>query len=622
MCGIVGYVGKEQAVDFLIEGLKRLEYRGYDSAGIAVLENPDSRFQIPHSKKRMLVVKSVGKVAELEKKVSEKINGFIGIAHTRWATHGKPSEKNAHPHTDCTGEIAIVHNGIIENYQELRSILESKGHRFKSETDTEVIAHLLEEENKKHPFEEAFVRTLRQLRGAYGIVVLSSKHPDVLLAACLSSPLVLGIGKSGTFVASDVSALIGHASRVVYMDDLEVAVVTSDGYRIRSMKRSAKSMEKKEEVAITMDVTTANRGGFAHFMLKEIHEQPKSFADALRGRLIMEEGRARLGGLSSVEKRLRKINRIILIACGTSYHSALVGEYMLEEYAGIQAEVEMASEFRYRKPILDVRTLVVVLSQSGETADTLAAIREAKAKGALTIGIVNVVGSSIARETDAGVYCHAGPEVSVASTKAFTSQLAILSLLTVYLGRQRGMSMSMGKRIAKELNGLPKKIEEILSQVNAIQKIAKKYAKQEHYLYLGRKYNYPNALEGALKIKEIAYVPAQGYPTGEMKHGPIALVDSAALVIMTIPQDSVYEKNVSGMEEILARGGQVLVIATEGDTQIAKKATHVVTVPKTLEMLTPILSVVPLQLFAYFVAVERGYDIDRPRNLAKSVTVE
>jgi glucosamine--fructose-6-phosphate aminotransferase (isomerizing) len=622
MCGIVGYVGKEQAVDFLIEGLKRLEYRGYDSAGIAVLENHDSQFQIPDSKKKIKVVKSVGKVVNLEGKIKRGIDGFIGIAHTRWATHGKPSEKNAHPHTDCSGEIAIVHNGIIENYQELRVMLEKKGHIFKSETDTEVIAHLLEEESKTLDFEEAFLKMLWQLRGAYGIVALSSKHPDILLAARLSSPLVLGIGKSGTFVASDVSALIGHASRVVYLDDREIAIVTGDGYRIRSMKRSAKSMEKKEEVAITMDVTTANRGGFAHFMLKEIHEQPKSFADALRGRLTIEEGKARLGGLSSVEKRLQKINRIVIIACGTSYHSGLIGEYMLEEYAGIQTEVEMASEFRYRKPILDARTLIVALSQSGETADTLAAIREAKEKGALTIGIVNVVGSSIARETDAGVYCHAGPEVSVASTKAFTSQLAILSLLTMFLGRQRNLSLTMGKRFGKELLSLPKKIEEILSQVKDIGKIARKYAKQEHYLYLGRKYNYPNALEGALKIKEIAYVPAQGYPTGEMKHGSIALVDSKALVIMVIPQDSVYEKNVSGMEEILARGGKVLVIATKGDMQIAKKVAHVVYIPKTLEMLTPILSVIPLQLFAYFVAVERGYDIDRPRNLAKSVTVE
>ncbi len=625
MCGIVGYVGKEQAVDFLIEGLKRLEYRGYDSAGIAVPQgtrNKEQGTKRGEQKTKLLTIKSVGKVAELEKKLSGSIDSVIGIAHTRWATHGKPSEKNAHPHTDCSGEIAIVHNGIIENYQELRTLLEKKKHVFKSETDTEVIAHLLEEEMKTNSFEEGFMKMLRQLRGAYGIVALSSAHPELLLAARLSSPLVLGIGKTGTFVASDVSALIGHASRVVYLDDLEVAVITGEGYRIRSVKRSAKSVEKKEEIAITMDVETANRGGFAHFMLKEIHEQPKSFADALRGRLIIEEGRARLGGLSSVEKRLQKINRIVIIACGTSYHSGLVGEYMLEEYAGIQTEVEMASEFRYRKPLLDTRTLVVALSQSGETADTLAAIREAKAKGALTIGIVNVVGSSIARETDAGVYCHAGPEVSVASTKAFTSQLAILSLLTMYLGRQRNLSLTMGKRFGKELLIIPKKIEEILMQVKEIQKIAKKFGKQEHYLYLGRKYNYPNALEGALKIKEIAYVPAQGYPTGEMKHGPIALVDSSALVIMTIPQDSVYEKNVSGMEEILARGGQVLVIATDGDTKIAQKATHVVYIPKTLEMLTPILSVVPLQLFAYFVAVERGYDIDRPRNLAKSVTVE
>jgi glucosamine--fructose-6-phosphate aminotransferase (isomerizing) len=433
---------------------------------------------------------------------------------------------------------------------------------------------------------------------------------------------VLGIGKTGAFVASDVSALIGHADRVVYLDDSEVAIVNGEEYRIRSVKNAAKAVGKKEEVALTTDKSTANRGGFAHFMLKEIHEQPKSFADALRGRLIIEEGRARLGGLSSVEKRLRKIDRIVIIACGTSYHSGLVGEYMLEEYAGIQTEVEMASEFRYRRPLLDTRTLVIALSQSGETADTLAAIREAKGKGALTIGIVNVVGSSIARETDAGVYCHAGPEVSVASTKAFTSQLAILSLLTIFLGRQRHLSLPMGRRFGKELLSLPKKIEEILGQAKDIGKIARKYAREGHYLYLGRKYNYPNALEGALKIKEIAYVPAQGYPTGEMKHGPIALVDSKALVIMVIPQDSVYEKNVSGMEEILARGGKVLVIATKGDASIGKKATHVVYIPKTLEMLSPILSVVPLQLFAYFVAVDRGYDIDRPRNLAKSVTVE
>lgn len=615
MCGIVGYVGKEKAVDFLIEGLKRLEYRGYDSAGLAVLQDQKS-------KTKLLTIKSVGKVVELEKKLDGKIDGMIGIAHTRWATHGKPSEKNAHPHMDCSGEIAIVHNGIIENYQELRSMLESKGHTFKSETDTEVIAHLLEEESKTSDFEEAFFKMLRQLRGAYGIVALSSKYPDMMLAARLSSPLVLGIGKGGMFVASDVSALIGHANRVVYLDDLEVAIVTGEGYRIKSVKNASKQIGKKEEVALTMDVTTANKGGFAHFMLKEIFEQPKSFADALRGRLIIEEGSARLGGLSAVEKRLRKINRIVIIACGTSYHSGLVGEYMLEEYAGIPTEVEMASEFRYRKPILDAKTLVVALSQSGETADTLAAIREAKEKGALTIGIVNVVGSSIARETDAGVYCYAGPEVSVASTKAFTSQLGILSLLTIFLGRQRNLSLVMGRRLGKELLVIPKKIENILGQVKLIEKIAKKYSKQEHYLYLGRKYNFPLALEGALKIKEIAYVPAQGYPTGEMKHGPIALVDSSALVVMTIPQDSVYEKNVSGMEEILARGGKVLVIATDGDTQIAKKATHVVYIPKTLEMLTPVLSVIPLQLFAYFVAVERGYDIDRPRNLAKSVTVE
>ncbi len=609
MCGIVGYFGKRSAQEFLLEGLRRLEYRGYDSAGVALIE-----------KGKLKVIRSVGKVSALEERLTERSNAsMIGIAHTRWATHGKPSEKNAHPHTDCAKRVAVVHNGIIENYRELREALEKQGHVFRSETDTEVIAHILEEEMKADSFEGAFVKTLKRLRGAYAIVAVSAEHPKTMLAARLSSPLVLGIGEGESFLASDVSALVGDVKRVVYLDDGEMMMLGEDGYVVKTL---ANRKQKKEEVPLEWDRSQAERGGFPHFMLKEIFEQPKSLADALRGRLIPDEGRARLGGLRAVEKRLRSIDRIIIVSCGTSYHSGLVGEYMLEEYAGIPTEVEMASEFRYRKPLLGEKTLVVAISQSGETADTLAAIREAKEKGALTIGIVNVVGSSIARETDAGVYCHAGPEISVASTKAFTSQLAVLALLALYLGRQRGLSLVLGQRIVKELLLLPRHMEHVLEQMPAIKKLAKKYAKQSHYLYLGRKYNYPNALEGALKIKEIAYVPAQGYPTGEMKHGPIALIDASVMAVMMVPQDSVYEKNMSGMQEVLARGSRVLAIGTEGDTGLAKQATDTLLLPKTLEMLSPALAVIPLQLFAYFVAVERGYDIDQPRNLAKSVTVE
>ncbi len=608
MCGIVGYIGQRPATKFLVEGLKRLEYRGYDSAGVA--------FMAPG---KVRIVRSLGKVAALESKLGSQIASGMGIAHTRWATHGKPSEKNAHPHADCSGRVAVVHNGIIENYQELRTSLEKRGHRFRSETDTETIAHLIEEEMKTISFEEAFPRALRALRGTYGIVAISSDTPDFFLAARQSSPLVIGIGRGEMFIASDVSAMVGDVKRVVYLDDGEIAKVSRDGYSVKTL--SSRKREK-EEVELEWDRAVAERGGFPHFMLKEIFEQPKSFADALRGRLLVKEGRVRLGGLRAVEKRLRQINRIVIVSCGTSYHSGLVGEYLLEEIAGIPTEVEMASEFRYRKPIVDRKTMVIAISQSGETADTLAAIREAKSQGALTIGIVNVVGSTISRETDAGVYCHAGPEISVASTKAFTSQLAILSLLAVYLGQDRGLAPKTAARIVKALAAIPKQMEAVLEEAKVIKTLAKRYAKERHYLYLGRKYNFPNALEGALKIKEIAYVPAQGYPTGEMKHGPIALIEPKSFVIMLIPDDSVYVKNMSGMEEILARGGSVLAIATAGDQVIRTKATRVITTPKTLEMLAPILSALPLQLFAYFVAALRGYDIDQPRNLAKSVTVE
>lgn len=609
MCGIVGYVGKENAKEFLIEGLRRLEYRGYDSAGISLIR-----------KKKVKTLKAVGKVTELEKKCTNKqTDGCIGIAHTRWATHGKPSEKNAHPHQDCSGEISLVHNGIVENYQELKNSLMQKGHRFKSETDSEVIAHLFEEELKSADPEVAFLSTLKHLRGTYGLAVLCARESEKMLVARMGSPLVIGVGKDGFMVASDVSAMVGHVQRVVYMEDGEVAMIDADGYRVRT---NGKKLLEKEEVDLEWSEEQAQKGGYPHFMLKEIFEQPTSFDDALRGRLLLEDGMARLGGLREVEKCLRKIERLIIVSCGTSYHAGLVGEYMLEEYAGIPVEVEYASEFRYRKPLIDKKTAVLAISQSGETADTLAAIREAKNKGALTLGIVNVVGSTIARETDAGVYNHAGPEVSVASTKAFTSQLAILALLTLYLGRQREMSLVTGKRIARELKRLPSLMEKVLMQSEAIKKMARKYKNSEHFLYLGRKYNFPIAYEGALKIKEIAYVPAQGYATGEMKHGPIALIDSSVVSVFIAPEDSVYEKSVSGVEEIKARGGKVLAITTEGNTTLAKKADDVVFIPKTLEMLTPLLTVIPLQLFAYYVSAAKGYDVDKPRNLAKSVTVE
>lgn len=609
MCGIVGYIGKRQVKDVLIGGLHRLEYRGYDSAGVAFLAGG-----------KLKRVRALGKVAELEKK-TESLNvvSTLGIAHTRWATHGKPAEKNAHPHADCSKSIALVHNGIIENYLELKEKLLKKGHTFSSDTDTEVVAHLIEEYLKREAsFEKAFSQALKELRGTYGIAAVSAKEPEKLFVARMGSPLLLGVGKDEYFVASDVSAILAHTKRVVYLNDGEWAVLTRENYVVKSGGR----VQAKDETDVEWSEKEAHRGGHPHFMLKEIFEQPESFADALRGRLVIEEGTARLGGLREVAKRLDSIRRIVIVSCGTSYHAGLVGEYMLEEYAGIPVEVEFASEFRYRKPLLDKHTAVLALSQSGETADTLAAIREAKSKGALSLGIVNVVGSTIARETDAGVYNHAGPEVSVASTKAFTSQLAVLSLLTLYLGRRRGMSLVTGKRIAAELLKLPRLMEEVFKQSATIKKLAKKYSNRKNYLYLGRKYNFPIAFEGALKVKEIAYVSAQGYPTGEMKHGPIALVDPESLTVFIAPVDSVYEKSVSGLEEIKARGGTVLAITTEGNTALEKRADAVIYIPKTLEMLTPILSVIPLQLFAYHMSAILGYDVDRPRNLAKSVTVE
>ncbi|MFA5961288.1 MAG: glutamine--fructose-6-phosphate transaminase (isomerizing) [Parcubacteria group bacterium] len=612
MCGIIGYIGKQKAAPILLEGLRQLEYRGYDSAGISVIEND-----------KIKTIKAAGKVVALTQKMEKlELKSTVGIAHTRWATHGKPCDINSHPHGDCHGDIFLVHNGIIENYQELKKILLKKNHKFTSETDSEIIAHLIEEFGKKMVFRKAVCEALKLLRGTYGLAILSRKEPDKLIVARLGSPLVLGIGKDEFIVASDVSAIVRHTKKVIYLDDGEVAEINRTDFTITNVKNKPVS---KEIAELNWTIEKSQKNGFAHFMLKEIFEQPAAIRNGLRGRIdtfLRENTAPILGGLHSVERRLRKINRIIIVACGTSYYSGLVGEYMLEEYAGIPTEVEYASEFRYRKILVDEKTAVIAISQSGETADTLAAIREAKNKGALTLGIVNVVGSTIARETEAGTYTLSGPEIGVASTKAFTSQLTALTIWTLMLGRQRDMSFVMSKRIAQELKKIPELIESILKKSGEIKKIADKYCAAKDFLYLGRKYNFPIALEGALKIKEISYVHAEGYPSGEMKHGPLALIDETFPAIFIAPRDSVYEKNISGMMEIKARGGRIIAIASLGDEEIKKIADDVIYIPKTIEMLTPFLAIIPLQLFAYYFGVAKGLDVDKPRNLAKSVTVE
>jgi len=608
MCGIVGYFGKNQAQPILLDGLKRLEYRGYDSSGIAIFDQG-----------KIACVKAVGKIKELETKLAgREMDGCLGIAHTRWATHGEPNEVNAHPHVDCSGKIFVVHNGIIENYRELKEQLEAEGHIFKSQTDTEVIAHLVEKFYDGN-LTTALQKALKVTKGAYGVALIHQDEPSKLVAARNGSPLLIGLGDDETIVASDVSAIIRHTKQVIYLDDGEIAEINGDGFKIINLDLETINKDIKE---IEWDYSQAEKQGFDHFMIKEIFEQSDSINNSIRGRRITKDGKAKLGGLEMINDRLRGIDKIIIAACGTARHAGLVGEYMLEEYAGIPVEVEYASEFRYRKPVMGKNTAVLAISQSGETADTLAAVKEAKEKGVLALGIVNAVGSTIARETDAGVYNHIGPEISVASTKAFTSQLAILTLFTVLLGRQRDMSVVTGKRILEELEILPEKIKKVLEQNNAIKNLVEKYKEAEHFLYLGRKYNKPVASEGALKLKEISYIHAEGMPSGEMKHGTIALVDQNFPCLFIVPTDSVYEKNLSNIEEIKARGGRIIAVATEGDPNIGRLADDVIFIPKTLEMLTPILANIPLQLFAYHMAVARGCDVDKPRNLAKSVTVE
>lgn len=610
MCGIVGYVGKKQALPILMDGLRRLEYRGYDSAGIAVIDGEN---------KRILVKKALGKIVELEKNIGdEKIQGMVGIAHTRWATHGKPSVENSHPHGDCKGKIQIVHNGIIENYQNLKKYLEVKGHKFKSETDSEAVAHLIED-FYEGDFVAAFKQTIKMIQGTYGIVAVCLDDPEKMLAARKGSPLIMGVGEEEIILASDASAIVSYTKQVIYLEDGELVEINGNSFNIYNLDNVEISKEIKE---IDWDIDKIEKGGFDHFMLKEIFEQPESINNSFRGRLVVDSGKVKLGGLESVKEDLRKIERLVIVACGTAYSAACVGKYMIEEYVGIPVEVDYAHEFRYRRPIIGKNTAVLAISQSGETADTLAAIRESKEKGALTLGVVNVVGSTIARETDAGIYNHAGPEIGVASTKAYTSQLTILALLTVFLGRQRQMSLSMGKRIIDEIELLPEKVKKILDGAKKIEEIAERYNKYTSFAYLGKKYNYPLATEGAIKLKEISYIHAEGFAAGELKHGPIAMIDENFPSVFIIPRDSVYEKNLSSIQEIKARSGKVIAIATEGDRSIESLADEVIYIPKTLEMLTPVLTVIPMQLLAYYVGVSKGYDVDKPRNLAKSVTVE
>ncbi len=608
MCGIIGYIGKENATPLLLEGLRRESYRGYDSSGIVVFGKETTRY-----------VRAVGKLEKLEELVAQDpFSGTIGLGHNRWATHGGVTQENAHPHTDCKDNFFLVHNGIIENYAALKEKLEKEGHRFTSQTDTEVLPHLIEHFFKGN-LEQAVKEALKLVRGAYGIAVIAKQDPGKIVVAKLSSPLVLSVNGAGGFVASDPAALLSHSNRMVFLDDKEIGVITQDHYAVMDFQDRIMA---KETTELDWTLQEAEKGGYPHFLLKEIMEQPESLANGLRGRMLVQEGMAKLGGLDPFKEKLREIKRIQILACGSASYAGRVGEYMLEEYAGIPTEVDIASEFRYRKPVFDKKTLSIFVSQSGETADTLAALHEVKEKGGLSLGVVNVVGSSLARGVDMGVYTHAGAETAVASTKAFTAQIVAMALLTLYLGRQRQLSLVMGSRVVKELARMPNLVAQVLGQANQVQKIAEKYQEFSNLFLIGRKYNNPIALEGALKLKEIAYIHAEGTGGGELKHGSLALIDESVPTIAIVPSDSVYEKMISGIQEIKARNGRVIAIATGGDEDIKKITDDVIYIPKTLEMLTPILTTVPLQLLAYYMGVQKGNDVDKPRNLAKSVTVE
>jgi len=611
MCGIIGYIGNKVAVPILVTGLKRLEYRGYDSAGLAVLEDDE-----------VCCLKAVGRIAALETKLEDASpTGTIGIAHTRWATHGAPTGVNAHPHLDCSGRMAVVHNGIIENYEELKARLVERGHKFLSETDTEVVAHLIEENlNRQGDLEGAVRQALKEVQGTYGLAILHADFPERLVAARSGSPLLIGVGDDEQFVASDLAAILGHTRQIIYLEDDDLAVVTRDGVNICSVLHATPAERAIEQVEL--DLESIEKGGYEHFMQREIFEQPKTIRNAMRGRIDRSDYCAVLSELDPIANRLRRVRRIIITACGTSWHAGLIGECMIEDFARIPVEVEYASEFRYRNPIIEDDSLVIAITQSGETADTLAALREAKRQGALTLAVCNVVASTIAREADACLYLHAGPEVGVASTKAFTSQLVVLCLLNLYLARMRGLSSAHAADMIRSLEAIPAQVETILSEDEQIQRLAERYEYVRNFLYLGRGYNFPVALEGALKLKEISYIHAEGYPAAEMKHGPIALIDRDMPTVFIAPRDSVYDKIQGNIEEVKARGGRVILVATRGDKRVARKCQHVIYIPEAPEPLVPMLSVIPLQLLAYHIAVLRGCDVDKPRNLAKSVTVE
>ena len=612
MCGIVGYLGFREPLPIILDGLRRLEYRGYDSAGVALNRNGS-----------ITVRKSAGKVAELAAQVEsnpEYAGARAGMGHSRWATHGEPNDVNAHPHVDCTGRVAVIHNGIIENYAALKTQLQHRGHVFASATDTEVLAHLVEDFLRTTPDLYGAVKaSLREVRGTYGLVVMDAHAPEVMIAARMGSPLIIGVGEGEHIIASDAAAIVAHTRQVVYLNDGEVSEVRPDGMRTSTIFDVPIS---KEITNVTIELSQIERGGYEHFMLKEIHEQPETIRNGMRGRLRVEDGEVKLGGLEHVRDKLVQAKRIVLIGCGTSWHAGLVGEYMLEQIAKVPVEVEYASEYRYRSPLVGKDDVVFLISQSGETADTLAALREAKRHGATVLGIVNVVGSTIPRETDGGMYVHAGPEIGVASTKAFTSQLTALGLITIMIARAKGLPREEANVLTRELASIPDKVARVLAQSDAIKQLAQEFKDSRNFLFLGRGANFPVALEGALKLKEISYIHAEGYPAAEMKHGPIALIDEHMPVVFVVPKDAIYEKVLSNIHEVRARKGQIIAIANEDDTEIDKLADHVIRVPRTYGFFGPIVNVIPLQLLAYYIAVARGTNVDQPRNLAKSVTVE
>jgi glucosamine--fructose-6-phosphate aminotransferase (isomerizing) len=614
MCGIVGYIGPQDPVRVLVEGLRRLEYRGYDSAGVALVGD-NGEIQIR---------RAAGKLRDLEKVIAERpVEGRYGLGHTRWATHGRPTEENAHPHRDCTGRLVVIHNGIIENYLELKHDLQAKGHEFVTETDTEIIAHALEQEIKDDPSKTlplAFQAVLPRLRGIYALVAILADEPDTLVAARSGPPLVVGLGDGEFFVASDIPAVLSHTKEVVFLDDGEMVVVTSDGPRYYDFNGDEHT---KEATRIPWDPIMAEKGGYKHFMLKEIHEQPRAVRDTLLGRVSLESSTIFLEEMKLTDEQLANVDRAVIVACGTSWHAGLVGKFLIEQLARIPVEVDYASEYRYRKPIIDSRTLPIYISQSGETADTLAAQREAKANGALTLAICNVQGSMITREAAGTIYTHAGPEIGVASTKAFTSQLVALTLMALKLGQVRGtVDDATALELIRDLYHIPAQMEHYLADGSEVEELAHAFSHHRDFLYLGRGVNYPIALEGALKLKEISYIHAEGYPAGEMKHGPIALIDDDMPVVAIAPKTAIYEKMLANIEEVKARSGIVIAVSDHKDKDLEAKADAVIVVPKTHELLSPFLTVLPLQMLAYHIALLRGCDVDQPRNLAKSVTVE